>query len=387
MIKLVTIIGARPQIIKAAAISRAIKNQFVDQIVEIIVHTGQHYDENMSDVFFNELEIPLPQYNLNVGSASHGVQTARMIEGIERILVSEKPDYIILYGDTNSTLAGAVAASKIHIPIVHIEAGLRSYDKGMPEEINRILCDHCSTLLFSPTETGFNNLIKEGFSSESMKPFTNDDPGIFHCGDVMYDNSLYFAKKASHTKADFLKSKKLLPGSFILCTIHRNNNTDQPERLKAIFEALLEISSLSKQKIYLPLHPRTAKLISQSEDKELFDKVRVDPYIIIDDPASFLEMILLEQNASLVITDSGGVQKEAYYFEKPSIILRPQTEWTEIVESGAAILADADPIKIVTAWKKHTEQPPTHYPKIFGNGEAATFILFKIVENSAQKKI
>ena len=194
MIKIVTIIGARPQIIKAAALSRAIKNKFSDKIKEVIVHTGQHYDENMSQVFFDELGIPTPDYNLGVGSGSHGTQTAKMIEGIEEILLKENPDYLVVYGDTNSTLAGAIAASKIHIPIVHIEAGLRSFNKAMPEEINRICCDHCSTMLFSPTATGYKNLINEGFNPKNEKPFTADNPGIYHCGDVMYDNSLHFGK-------------------------------------------------------------------------------------------------------------------------------------------------------------------------------------------------
>ena len=227
MIKIVTIIGARPQIIKAAALSRAIKNKFSNEIEEIIVHTGQHYDQNMSQVFFDELGIPAPNYNLGVGSGKHGEQTAKMIEGIEEILLKENPDYLVVYGDTNSTLAGAIAASKIHIPIVHIEAGLRSFNKSMPEEINRICCDHCSTMLFSPTETGYKNLINEGFNPENKKPFTIDNPGIYHCGDVMYDNSLYFGSKAN-------SQQPTANSQYILCTIPRNNNTDEPERLSAI---------------------------------------------------------------------------------------------------------------------------------------------------------
>ncbi|MDO8969312.1 MAG: UDP-N-acetylglucosamine 2-epimerase, partial [Saprospiraceae bacterium] len=219
-ITIVTIIGARPQIIKAAAISRAIREHFPDAIKEIIVHTGQHYDTNMSEVFFKELAIPLPDYNLKVGSAGHGIQTARMIEGIEQVLLSEKPDYIVLYGDTNSTLAGAIAASKILIPVVHIEAGLRSFNKAMPEEINRILCDHCSTLLFSPTQSGIDNLFKEGFSADNLPPYTADNPKVFHCGDVMYDNSLHFASLAE-TQSTVLEKHGLTGGQFILSTIHR----------------------------------------------------------------------------------------------------------------------------------------------------------------------
>jgi UDP-GlcNAc3NAcA epimerase len=200
MIKIVTIIGARPQIIKAAALSRAIKNKFSNDIIEIIVHTGQHYDENMSQVFFDELGIPAPNYNLNVGSGSHGKQTATMIAGIEEILVSEKPNAIVLYGDTNSTLAGAIAASKIHVPVIHIEAGLRSFNKAMPEEVNRIMCDHVSTLLFSPTKTGFQNLLNEGFKSNNSKPYNANNPKIYHSGDVMYDNSLHFSEVARTKK-------------------------------------------------------------------------------------------------------------------------------------------------------------------------------------------
>ena len=226
--KIVTIIGARPQIIKAAGLSRAIHDHYADRIQEVIVHTGQHYDENMSQVFINELDIPQPDYNLQVGSASHGIQTARMIEGIERILLDEKPDYIVLYGDTNSTLAGAVAASKIHVPIVHIEAGLRSFNKSMPEEINRIVCDHCSTLLFTPTLAGFENLAREGFKMDNDGPYNIDNPKVFHCGDIMYDNSLYFSTLADQ-KVDVLERLDLEGKPFALTTLHRNNNTDDKQ--------------------------------------------------------------------------------------------------------------------------------------------------------------
>jgi len=253
-IKIITIIGARPQIIKAAALSRAIRNSYSDKIKEVIVHTGQHYDENMSEVFFNEMQIPKPDYNLGTGSASHGKQTADMIEKIEKILFNEKPDYVVLYGDTNSTLAGSVAASKIHIPIVHIEAGLRSFNKSMPEEINRNVCDHTSSLLFSPTRTGINNLIREGFKAHTQPPYSPDNPGIFHCGDIMYDNSLHFAKVAEE-KTDILEKYNLQNGSFILGTIHRDNNTDIPERINSIFEALNEIVSENEIDIVLPLSP------------------------------------------------------------------------------------------------------------------------------------
>src|ERR1035437_4263235 len=211
MIKILTIIGARPQIIKAAALSRAIRESFSNKIHEVLLHTGQHYDQNMSEVFFEQLGIPRPDYNLNVGSGSHGKQTATMISGIEEVLIKEKPDYMVVYGDTNSTLAGAIAASKIHIPIAHIEAGLRSFNKSMPEEINRIMCDHVSTLLFSPTKSGYDNLLKEGFKENNQPPYSFDNPKIYHCGDVMYDNSLYFGASAEQ-KTNILKDNKLLPG-------------------------------------------------------------------------------------------------------------------------------------------------------------------------------
>lgn len=379
-LKLLTVIGARPQIIKAAALSRAIKNNFADQLQEIIVHTGQHYDENMSAVFFAELGIPQPDYNLSVGSASHGVQTARMIEGIEKILLDEKPDYLILYGDTNSTLAGAVAASKIHIPIVHIEAGLRSFNKSMPEEINRILCDHSATLLFSPTKTGFDNLINEGFKADNKAPFHADNPGIYHCGDVMYDNSKYFADLALQ-KSTLLKDLDLEKELFILCTIHRNANTDEPKRLQQIFEALLEIVSLSGQTLVLPLHPRTSKLLKTNLQEETYRAIVNHEKIKLIPPVSFLAMIALEKQAAMIITDSGGVQKEAYFFQKPCIILRPETEWKEIVEAGAAVIADASKEKIVSAWKAFHANPPTHYPEIFGDGDAASFICGEMLKN------
>jgi UDP-GlcNAc3NAcA epimerase len=260
MLKIVTIVGARPQIIKAAAISRAIKNNYTTQLEEVIVHTGQHYDENMSEVFFNQLQIPKPKHNLQVGSGAHGAQTAKMIEGIEKILVDEKADGIILYGDTNSTLAGAVAASKIDIPVIHMEAGLRSYNKAMPEEINRIMCDHVSTLLFSPTKTGIINLEKEGFKANSIAPYSKDHPGAFHCGDVMYDNSLFFSGIADKDST-ILDTLNLKSNPFILCTIHRNANTDDAKNLNAIFRALLDVGEKHQLKIVLPLHPRTNKMM------------------------------------------------------------------------------------------------------------------------------
>ncbi len=364
--KIVTIIGARPQIIKAAALSRAIKDHYADRIQEVIVHTGQHYDDNMSQVFFDELGIPHPDYNLHVGSASHGVQTAKMIEGIEQILMNEKPDCMVLYGDTNSTLAGAVAASKIHVPVVHIEAGLRSFNKSMPEEINRIVCDHCSTLLFTPTRAGFENLAHEGFRIDNDGPYTIDNPKVYHCGDIMYDNSLHFSSIADQI-VSLLKQLGLEGKPYVLATLHRDSNTDSPERLNAILDAFKELSK--EITVVLPMHPRTRKKATGFHADN----------IIVTEPVSFLEMIQMEKHAQLVLTDSGGVQKESYFFKKPCVILRPETEWVEIVETGAATLADADKAKILEASHRYLQQPPVNFPEVFGDGHAAEFMLEKML--------
>ena len=372
MIKIVTIIGARPQIIKAAALSRAIKEKFSNEIEEVIVHTGQHYDENMSQVFFDELGIPAPNYNLGVGSGKHGEQTSKMIEGIEEILLKENPDYLVVYGDTNSTLAGAIAASKIHIPIAHIEAGLRSFNKAMPEEINRICCDHCSTMLFSPTATGYKNLINEGFNPENKKPFTIDNPGIYHCGDVMYDNSMFFGSTDNGQQTTD-------NNPYILCTIHRNNNTDEAERLSSIVKALLRLSK--EEEIIIPLHPRTKKLLDVNLSPDIYNELINNERIHIIPPASFLEMIKLEKNASIIITDSGGVQKEAFFFKKPCIIIRSETEWKEIVECGAAIITDANEDNIVNGYYHFKENKISEYPELFGDGKAAEFICNELINN------
>ena len=372
MIKIVTIIGARPQIIKAAALSRAIKEKFSNEIEEVIVHTGQHYDENMSQVFFDELGIPAPDYNLGVGSGKHGAQTSKMIEGIEEILLNENPDYLVVYGDTNSTLAGAIAASKIHIPIAHIEAGLRSFNKAMPEEINRICCDHCSTMLFSPTATGYKNLINEGFNPENKKPFTIDNPGIYHCGDVMYDNSMFFGSTDNGQQTTD-------NNPYILCTIHRNNNTDEAERLSSIVRALLRLSK--EEEIIIPLHPRTKKLLDVNLSPDIYNELVNNERIHIIPPASFLEMIKLEKNASIVLTDSGGVQKEAFFFKKPCIIIRSETEWKEIVECGAAIIADANEDNIVNGYYHFKDNKISEYPELFGDGKAAEFICNELINN------
>jgi UDP-GlcNAc3NAcA epimerase len=378
MIKFVTIIGARPQIIKAAAISRTIKNKFSKEITEIIVHTGQHYDQNMSEVFFQELDIPKPNYNLKVGSGKHGIQTADMIKGIEHVLEIEKPEYIILYGDTNSTLAGAIAASKINVPIVHIEAGLRSFNKNMPEEINRILCDQVSSLLFSPTKTGYINLLNEGFKENKM-PFTFNNPGVFHCGDIMYDNSLYFADKADE-KSTILKKLSLEDKPFILATIHRNQNTDDANRLKVIFDSLLKVVKENNIDIVLPIHPRTRKMLINLNKKSI-SEIENNNHIQIIEPIPFLDMISLEKRASLIITDSGGVQKEAYFFKKPCVILRPETEWVEVIESGVGVLADTNEEKILGSVKKLLNDQLS-YPPIFGDGKAAEFICSAILRNN-----
>lgn len=385
-----TVVGARPQIIKAAAISRAISNhcECIDadkcekSVREIILHTGQHYDTNMSDIFFDELGIPKPDYNLNVGSASHGVQTAAMISGIEEVLLKERPDAVILYGDTNSTLAGAVAASKLHIPVAHIEAGLRSFNKSMPEEINRIMCDHSSTFLFTPTAVGMKNLAREGFDMNAKGPYSIDNPGVFHTGDVMFDNSLFFAEVAQSvaplnkifTRDDKSGGVSLEPGKFILATIHRDNNTDDSVRLNSIFRAVADIADNNRIDVVVPLHPRTSKMLKQVLSAELYDRITDSSRINITSPVSFFEMITLEKGAKMVITDSGGVQKEAFFFRKPSLILRPQTEWVEIVECGSALLVDADYEKIVSGYDTLLSRK-LHFPSIFGDGHASETIL------------
>jgi UDP-GlcNAc3NAcA epimerase len=379
MLKIVTVIGARPQIIKAAALSRAIRTKFNDRIKEVIVHTGQHYDANMSQVFFDELGIPPADHNLGVGSGSHAKQTAMMLEGIEKILLDEKPAAIVLYGDTNSTLAGALAASKIHVPVVHIEAGLRSFSKVMPEEVNRIMCDHVSTLLFSPTETGLKNLIREGFNKNAAPPYTADNPAIYHCGDVMYDNSLHFSELVEQ-KSGLLKKLGLTKDGFILATIHRNNNTDEPERLNALFRSMNHISVSSNIDVVLPLHPRTAKLLENNLDPALYKAVTGNKRFHITEPVSFLEMIALEKNCRLVMTDSGGVQKEAFYFKKPCVILRPETEWIELVECGTAVVADADESRIRSAYESLSEKKDLKYPQLYGDGSAAEFICAEMLK-------
>lgn len=372
--KILTIIGARPQIIKAAAVSRAVRDLFPSQIEESILHTGQHYDNNMSQVFFDQLGIPQPDFNLGVGSGSHGLQTARMISGIEEVLLNNPFDGIILYGDTNSTLAGAVAASKIHVPVFHIEAGLRSFNMAMPEEINRIVCDQLSSICFAPTQTAVDNLRREGFTDSPATFRNGKGRRVCNCGDVMYDNSMYFATLAQQ-HSTIMQQLSLQHGAYILATIHRDNNTDNPERLSAILRALVDIAVQDNIRIVLPLHPRTKKILDTNPSL-------LPPYadsLTIIPPASFFDINMLEQNARIVMTDSGGVQKEAFFFEKPCVILRPETEWVEIVDHGAGIIADADYNRIVSAYRQLVDHP-VHFPHLFGDAHAAEKILQTILD-------
>jgi len=378
-IKILNIVGARPQIIKASAISRAIRKYFSKDITEILVHTGQHYDKEMSEVFFDELEIHKPDYNLGVGSAGHGRQTSMMITGIEEVLLKEKPDCVLLYGDTNSTLAGALAASKLHFPVIHIEAGLRSFNKSMPEELNRIMSDHSSTLLFAPTNAAFKNLMSEGFKPENSPPYTIDNPKIYLTGDIMYDNTLFFAGLAEKKKAKLLEQLSLERDNFILVTIHRDTNTDDIVRLK---EILVTLKSLAEEKdiiLVMPLHPRT--IISlKTKLESLYNELCKCVHIKIIPPVSFLEMILLEKNCRMIVTDSGGVQKESHFYKKPCIVLRKETEWIELVNNGTAKLVDADPERIKQEFLKLMDSNSVlEYPGFYGNGKTAEFILKEIL--------
>lgn len=378
--RIVTIVGARPQIIKSSAISRAIQTNFNDDLEEIIVHTGQHYDENMSEVFFTEMGIPKPNYNLEVGSGSHGVQTAKMLEGLEAIFIKEKPNAVLVYGDTNSTLAGALAAVKIHVPVVHVEAGLRSFNKAMPEEVNRITCDHVSTLLFTPTITGLENLKHEGFKLHDIHKATANHPKVFHCGDVMYDNSLYFSE-ISDNKSTILNDLSLESNNYILTTIHRDSNTDIAENMEQIFSALLDIEKESGLTIVLPIHPRTKSKMKDQLSENLYTEIEKNANFRIIPPAGFIDIIALEKNARLIITDSGGLQKEAFFFKKPCLILRPQTEWVEIVENGNAILVDSSKKRILEGFTVLLNKSDFSYPELYGDGKAAEFICEKIIEN------
>lgn len=376
MKKIITIVGARPQIIKAAALSRIIRNEYSNQLQEDILHTGQHYDERMSSIFFEEMNIPAPTYQLHVGSGFHGEQTAKMLQGIEAILLKEKYDGVVVYGDTNSTLAGALAAAKLQIPIFHVEAGLRSYNFAMPEEQNRILTDNLSTILFCPTQTSINNLRFEGWETSGIKKGE-----ISLVGDVMFDNALYYSKIAQQ-RSTILKELKLQPEKYILFTIHRNLNTDNISRLTNCLNSLLSLAE--KTTIVFPIHPRTQH-IAEEKLSTIWTKLSQHKNIIIIPPASYFDIIQLEKNASVIVTDSGGVQKEAYFFERPCIILRNETEWIEIVRHHAAILTDDNEEQILKAYET-LQNKNIHYAPLFGDGNATQKIVTQIISTLEQKK-
>lgn len=378
--KIVTIIGARPQIIKSAALTKCVRTTYSDKIEEVVIHTGQHYDTNLSDVFFEELGIPIPKYNLQLGGKSEGKnQLGEMTNGIRDILIDENPAILVIYGDTDSTLAGALAANKLGIPIAHIEAGLRSFDKAMPEEVNRVLSDHISHYLFCPTETAVNNLKIEGLIYKESHPVGLSNPAIYHCGDIMFDNSLYFSKIAQE-KSKVLEQNKLVSDEFILMTVHRAGNTDDAEKLSAICLGLVELANENNYlKFVLPIHPRTKNAIATHLDEKIKEHFYNTANLLIIPPVSFLDMIQLEQNCRLVITDSGGVQKEAFFFNKHALILRDETEWVEIVDHKKAALVGNDQKQLKAAFQHFMEQPTSEFPKLFGEGDAAEFICGRLV--------
>ncbi|WP_442765453.1 non-hydrolyzing UDP-N-acetylglucosamine 2-epimerase [Sulfurospirillum cavolei] len=349
--KIVTILGARPQFIKAGTLSRTIASH--PTIQEVIVHTGQHYDATMSDIFFEQMHIPKPNYFLGIGGKSHGAMTGQMIEKIEEVLLREEPDWVLVYGDTDSTLAGALAASKLHVKIAHVEAGLRSFNMKMPEEINRIVTDRVSTLLFCPTDTAVQNLKNEGFETFTCK--------IVQSGDVMYEGALFYRQYAQkpilHVKNDF-----------VLCTIHRAENTEDNTRLKSIFEALNEIAK--QRQIVLPIHPRTRNVLKAQ-------KYQLSPNITLIEPVGYLEMIWLIDHCSLVMTDSGGLQKEAYFFHKPCMTLRDETEWVELVACGANVLVGANKETIISTFSNFTFKPKV--ANLYGENNASTLIIQALV--------
>ncbi len=356
--KIVTVVGARPQFIKAATLSRAISNHNSKPenlfIEEKIVHTGQHYDPNMSDNFFQELDIPQPHFHLNIGSGTQGAQTGKMLEKIEDVLQQERPDCLLVYGDTNSTLAGALAAAKLHIPVAHIEAGLRSFNRKMPEEVNRVLSDHVSNWLFCPTQTSVTNLEKEGITN-----------GVEYVGDLMYDGMLYYQQKANRA---ILGSLSIEPDKYILATVHRAENTDHLDRLKAILQSLEEAAETIGS-VILALHPRTRKILSEKN-------FQISNSIQVIDPAPYLETITLLQNAKAIMTDSGGMQKEAFFLQTPCLTLRDETEWIETIECGSSKLVGADTIKTRQALDQLVsgEWKPDFSAKPYGSGNAAEAI-------------
>lgn len=348
--KILTIVGARPQFIKAATVSRVI--QQTPGVEEVLIHTGQHFDKNMSDVFFDEMGIPEPEYNLGISSMSHGAMTGRMLEGIEQILLDEKPDWVLVYGDTNSTLAGALAASKLHIKVAHVEAGLRSFNIRMPEEQNRILTDRISTVLFCPTDVAIDNLHSEGYEGLDIR--------VSKAGDVMYDAALYYGGRAK--QPEWISDLNVHNG-FALATVHRAENTDNPDRLREIILAINEVHITTP--VILPLHPRT-KLIIQKLGLHL------DVHIV--EPVGYLEMVYLLKTCDFVLSDSGGVQKEAYYFKKSCFVLRDETEWTELVEHGANKIVGANRQAIVTAATERVSDIDFSH-ELYGAGDAANKIV------------
>ena len=350
--KICTVVGARPQFVKAAVVSRAF--QKLNNCTEIIIHTGQHFDENMSDIFFTELSIPKPTYNLGVGGGTHGVNTGRMLEKIESVLIAERPDLLLVYGDTDSTLAGALAASKLHIPVAHVEAGLRSFNRKMPEEINRVLTDHISTWLFAPTLNAINQAQKEGINSDQL----------FLVGDVMYDATLYYLRQIQD-QPKVLNKFGLESKSYVLLTMHRAENVDDISRLRKILEGL----QLSGRKIVWPVHPRTRKMI------EKFG-LEFPANIILLDPIGYMDMLILEQHAACIATDSGGVQKEAYFHKVPCVTMRDETEWVELVSCGANVLTGAHTQKIADAIEKsETVNCQVFNTLLYGSGNAADLII------------
>ncbi len=366
--KIATIVGARPQFIKASAVSRVFRQNNQEQnspkIREIIVHTGQHYDYNMSETFFKSLEIPKPDYNLSVGSDSHARMTALMLTGIEKVLEKEKPDWVLVYGDTNSTLAGALTASKLLIPIAHVEAGLRSFNKAMPEEINRILTDHVSELLFTPTDAASRNLENEGIVH-----------GVVKAGDVMFDNYLYF-KDIALKQSNIMDQFNLQPGTFSLATIHRQENTNCAERLGAIFSALSQIASPA-EKIIIPLHPRTREALNSFSSI-----IKVSSHLKLIDPVDYFDMICLQLNSKVILTDSGGVQKEAFFAKVPCITLRDETEWIETVEAGVNFLCGANVENILDAFSNANSTDVELSGPIYGKGFAGRSIVQSLVESN-----
>lgn len=352
MKKIMTIVGARPQLIKAAAVSRALAKS---GIKEIIVHTGQHFDKNMSAIFFDEMGIPAPDYNLEINSLNHGAMTGRMMEKIEDILLLEKPDLVIVFGDTNSTLAGALAAKKLCIRLAHVEAGLRSFNLKMPEEINRILTDRISDYLFCPTDAAVTNLVTEGFKNFNSK--------IYKVGDVMYDAALYYGS-FSKDRSSVMSGNGLEDSKFVLCTVHREENTDNLENLRSIIAALNKINLQTR--VVLPLHPRTRKAINNNSLKLAFSPL---------EPVGYFDIIELLKHCRLVITDSGGMQKEAYFFGKYCITLRKETEWVELVSNKVNLLAGTSEKKILDSFKQLLDRNPISITSLYGNGKASEKIV------------